>query len=201
MKFTEINKQLLSYIIESTNRPELIKQLLTILQKYNYAFIGGFAVSFYSKNARKISPDDIDIMVSKAEVNNLKKELESIGFELKDNHYFQDMYWLVYKKDNQNVDIAVVDDVISLKGILSATKFNYHGNTIRVFNVYYLIINKLLAGRSKDHKDIVYLLKTIDDIKKITMLVKKYAPDEIEYFKQLLEDMNYPDNVIDQLYK
>jgi hypothetical protein len=53
-----------------------------------------------------------------------------------------------------------------------------------------LLTMKIIAGREKDHRDILYVLKSVDVavIQAARKLVLRYAEARIEEFDQLVED-------------
>jgi len=134
-----------------------------------------------------VSPEDFDIKILPEEEKKLLKILKDNGFNLKRKNAFIDSTWLVFEKDGQGFDIGIADKEWDITGIKKAKSFNYKDFNVKVIPIEHLIISKLFAGRSKDYKDIVLLLKSNKvDIEGIKPLIKKYIPSELSEFENLI---------------
>jgi len=182
--------EVIQRIVEATAKPEIVTKLFEVLEGYQYCFIGGMAVSFFSETRRRISMNDLDLLVVSGDAQELKSSLEAAGLEFKRKNEFDGKLWFVFESGTQEVDVAVADDPLSIHGVKNAQVFTYHGVPIRIVDPGVLITMKVIAGREKDHVDIIYVLKSLSssEIKAARQLVKKYAGDRLEEYDQLVED-------------
>lgn len=180
----------LDYIIENyikEDKRKTVKEFLAIIQDFKYAIVGGAAVSLWYNGARAVSPEDFDIKILPSEEQKLTKILIEKGFKFKKKTPFRDATWLVFEKDGQGFDIGIPDKEWDIIGIKKAKKFNYQGFTVRVIPIEYLIVSKLYAGRSKDYKDVAFLLKSGKvDFNTVRAIVKRYLPEEMQELENLI---------------
>ncbi len=180
----------LDYIIENyieEDKRETVKEFLSLIQDFKYAIVGGAAVSLWYSGARAVSPEDFDIKILPREQQKLVKTLVENGFTLKKKTPFRDATWLVFEKNGQGFDVGIPDKEWDIVGIKKAKKFLYQGFTVRVMPVEYLIVSKLYAGRSKDYKDVAFLLKSGKvDFNTIRAIVKRYLPSELQELENLV---------------
>jgi hypothetical protein len=200
MRLTENQSNALIWrLLEYTARPGILSTLLEALSSYNYALIGGGAVSLYSGGQRRVSRNDIDLLVDSHEASALKELMQAHGFKFLRENVFDGKTWLVFlygddqPSEDQEVDLALALDPLAKIGVKEARKFPYQGREVKVAPPEVLIAMKIIAGREKDHRDILYLMKAIAEDpsfseKKARSLVQKYAPERIEEYEQLLDD-------------
>ena len=179
-------------LIEATFREfadnDAVQDFLRIIDNYNYCIIGGLAVSLYSKSARKVSPDDLDVYIDETQIDLFLKDLISQGFHIVRNHNFQGTQWYVVARGkNQEFDIA-----LKSKGSNYFDRpeiFSYRGLKLKVISKPLLINNKLLAARDKDLRDLLYLLKD-ESFSSIQSLRKKLRGAKLELFDQMVDDLD-----------
>lgn len=198
-----IYENVIRLVLERAIQKDELIRVFEVLNKYNYTAIGGFAVSFYSKGARKISPEDIDILIDKNQALHFKNDMEKLGFNLIENHYFDGDYWYVYEKDGQGVDVAVSGDKITNLIVDNPRIFKFNNFNVKVIDLKYLIYLKLKADRNKDKRDVTYLLKEMskEDFIEVRNLIGRHLIDKLETLKQLRQDAKMFDtNFIDKMY-
>ena len=181
-----VKRILESYVPEEVKR-ETIVLLLQILERIPYAVVGGFAVSFYYKGARPVSPDDFDVKVLPENLEDVFDSLKLRGFVLKRKNFFLDSTWYVFERAGQGVDIGVAKKPWDVEGIKRAKEVLFKGIRVRMFPPEYLIVSKLYAGRPKDLLDIAYIVKGGKaDIDKARKLVRKFLPSDLEDFESIV---------------
>lgn len=189
-------------LLEKVSQRKIIDKIIPAISHLEYAIIGGGAVSFYSKLARTISPEDFDLAIIPLQKKEIVNILIGIGLDLEKEHEFMGNYWLVFKYINQDIDVALALDSLFIWGIENAETFNYFGNTVKVINQNALICNKLIAGRNKDYRDITYLLKNYkkEDYKLLEKIAKRFVPEYLEDLEQLKEDSLMTDDMLNNFY-
>lgn len=193
----------LKKLLEHIRNPEIIQKLIPRLSDVRYAIIGGLAVSLYTNGKRKVSYNDIDILIDRRDANKVESLMETLGFSLLKKHFFDGKQWYQYEYSGQTLDIALASDSFSMDGISRASTLSLHNHPLRVINRDSLLVNKLLAGREKDYRDILYLLKEMndDEISFAFRKIIKNAPSREEDFEQLIQDSKTFDyRMIDEIY-
>lgn len=181
---------ILDYIIETyieEGKREVIKEFLNLIQGTNYAIVGGAAVSLWYDGARAVSPEDFDIKILPSEEDNILKILKDNKFKLVRKNAFIDSTWLVFEKNGQGIDIGIAEKKWDVEGIKKAKVIPYMEMQVKVVPIDILIVSKLFAGRRKDYKDIVLLLKSKKvSPEEIKAVVKEYIPSELPELENLL---------------
>jgi len=191
----KLEKVFLSILQEDVDKvipgnKQIIEELLVILEGFNYCLIGGLAISLQINRARVISPDDIDLIVSKTDIIQLKDKLIQKGFNFHGTNNSNIGIWSSFSKGKLEIDIKTAVKPYETKMLQDILKINYlQILRVKIAQIPYLLLLKMIADREKDMQDIILMLKTIpwDDIKKSKELIKKYLPDKIEDFEQYLE--------------
>lgn len=180
--FNDYGTKTLDYILSTyitEGQAKVIKELLSILEPYDYMLIGGYAVSFYYKGARPVSPEDIDIKIDPNQVEELLKVLRSKGFKILRKNFdpASQSQWVIVKKGSQQADIGFASKPWEFEALSKPKVFYYYGIKVKVIPPEYSIITKLFAGRQKDLRDVVFLLKSgMVDFEKVKKLVRKFLP-------------------------
>ncbi|ACN98842.1 hypothetical protein [Sulfurihydrogenibium azorense] len=178
------------YIVQNyieEDKREALNNFLSLIQSFEYAVVGGVAVSVWYNGVRAISPEDFDVKILPSEEKQLLKVLKENGFKLERKNAFMDSLWFVFKKDGQGFDVGIVEKEWDIIGIKTAKSFNYKGHLVKVIPIEYLIVSKLFAGRRKDYKDVVFLLKSGKvDFQTIRIAVKRFIPSELEELENLI---------------
>ena len=199
---------LLNLILEYTAQPHAIAALLRAIPGIPYALIGGGAVSLYSGGRRTISRNDLDLLVNDTAVEFLSAAMRNQGFTFLRHNEFDGKNWLVFvygaehRTATQEVDIAIANDPLSRQGISAARTMSFDGVAVNVVAPEVLLTMKIIAGREKDHRDILYVLKSVDAgvIPQARKLVMRHAEDRVEEFDQLVEDASLFDfDLIDKM--
>ncbi len=200
MKLTEA--VIFSKLLEKVSRKEIIEKIFPVLEDLDYAIIGGGAVSFYSKLARTISPNDFDLVVMPTNKEMLIHNLIDQGLTFEKEHMFMGNYWLVFNYLDQDIDVAIAFDSLMVWGIKNAEVFDYYGTLVKFINKNDLICNKLIGGRNKDYRDITYLLKDMsqEDFSYLKKVVRKFVPERYEELLQIKQDSELDNSFLDQLY-
>ncbi len=181
-------KQILENYIEEGIKRESVIAALRALQDFNYAVVGGFAVSFYYKGARKVTPDDFDVKVLESDLDSLIRALRAQGFELKRKNLFMDALWYIFQKGGQGIDVGVAKKPWDVEGIKKAREVLFKGFRVKVMPSEYVAVSKLYAGRPKDMMDIAYMVRGGGlDTNKAKRLVKKFLPSELDDFEAIVE--------------
>lgn len=195
-----------SILFENSANPEIIAKAVKALEGYEYMFIGGVAVSAQTNGKRRVSENDVDIavMIDSKSVDDLKKALETTGLTLTRQHRFGGGEWLVYNYGSQGIDVRLVSqhDEYFDASITVADRLSFKGSIVKVMSKPYLLVNKISAGREKDMRDILYILKNCDDadVSRAMKLIKIYEPRRQDEFKELMNDRELPYEMIDSLY-
>ncbi len=178
------------YIVENyieEDKKEALNKFLSLIQNFKYAVVGGVAVSVWYNGARAISPEDFDVKILPSEEKQLLKVLKENGFKLERKNAFMDSLWFVFKRDGQGFDVGIAEKEWDVIGIKTAKSFNYKGYPVRVMPIEYLIVSKLFAGREKDYKDVVFLLKSGKvDFQTVRTAVKRFIPSELDELENLI---------------
>lgn len=190
-KAQEVFDYILYTYIPETNRT-VIEEVISLLERFDYMLIGGWAVSFYYEGRRKTSPDDIDFKLEPNAVDELIRLLHQHDFKILRNSYdpASQSQWLVMRKGGQNVDIGYASKPWEHEAIKHARPFYYSrlGVKVKIIPPEYLIVSKLFASREKDLLDVVFLIKSGKvDIEKAKKLVKKFLPSfDLEELETLI---------------
>lgn len=200
---------LLLLILEHTAQPQVMAAVLQAISEFSYALIGGGAVSLYSGGRRRVSRNDLDLLVGGTDVELVTAAMRAQGFAFLRRNEFDGKSWLVFAYGRselpdaaQEVDIALADDSLSRQGIADARVMSLGATRVKVVAPEVLMTMKIIAGREKDHRDILYVLKSVDAgvIAQTRKLVLRYAEARIAEFDQLVEDASLFDfNLLDQM--
>jgi hypothetical protein len=137
--------------------------------------------------AREVSLEDFNIKILPSEERQLVKTLTDNGFRLKRKKAFMNSVWFVFEKDRQWFDVEIAEKQWDIIAIKNAKKFNYKNITVKIVPVEYLIVSKLSEGRTKDYKDVKFLLKSGKvDFELIRKTVKRFIPSELDELENLI---------------
>lgn len=149
-----------------------VREFLNLIFEYNYALVGGLAVSFWVPE-RKPTPRELDILVEEEEINDL--------LELLEKHQYTIEGWkgleitnVAVRKDDFRFDILLAQDDW-LKEELFFT-FTVSDRKIKVLHPKGIIKMKLLALREKDMKDIELLENFIKNAQPHTKMTSQICP-------------------------
>jgi hypothetical protein len=158
---------------------------LTFLTFFSIDFllVGGHATSLYMP---KRHTKDIDLLIRRSDAKQAYKDLILNGAA-----YVSDLSigGSSYILNGEEIDIILYEDSIFNK-MLSTSK---ECSGIKVISLEYLIFMKLQAGRVQDLADITKMLAhaSTKDINKVSNLINKVLPNEIEDFMSLVELSKY----------
>lgn len=131
----------------------LVREFLDLVFDFDYALVGGLAVSFWVKE-RKPTPGELDILIDEEEINDL--------LELLEKHHYIIEGWkgleitnVAVRKEDFRFDILLAQDDW-LKEELFFT-ITVSDRKIKVLHPKGIIKMKLLALREKDMRDIELL--------------------------------------------
>lgn len=149
-----------------------VREFLNLIFEYNYALVGGLAVSFWVPE-RKPTPGELDILIDEEEINDL--------LELLEKHHYTIEGWkgleitnVAVRKDDFRFDILLAQDDW-LKEELFFT-FTVSDRKIKVLHPKGIIKMKLLALREKDMKDIELLENFIKNAQPHTKMTSQICP-------------------------
>lgn len=191
-------KRLLESILNESNNPVIIKDIITNLKSItkNFCIIGGVAVSYYTKGLRKISPDDIDIYYPIDHIE-IEKLLKSIGISDIKYHTFDGTDWIISQIGSQKIDITYHSIYKEFeRGLKNKVYVGYMGLKIPIIDIYSLFILKMDAGREKDILDCVFLIKKNPELKEY---FDKYYKNDIQY-EDVVAYLDYPIEILNKLY-
>ncbi len=182
-----IEKILKSYVAGEDKRETIVLALKT-LEEFPYAIVGGFAVSFYYKGARPVSPDDFDVKINPDSTVKMLEALKNKGFLLRRENLFMDSKWYVFERAGQGIDVGVAKKPWDVEGIEKANIVVFKGTRFKILPPEYLLVSKLYAGRPKDMLDVAYLIKSGEvNIEKAKRLVRKFlGTSDLEDLESLL---------------
>lgn len=150
----------------------LVRKFLDLVFDFDYALVGGLAVSFWVKE-RKPTPGELDILVEEEEINDL--------LELLEKHQYTIEGWkgleitnVAVRKDDFRFDILLAQDDW-LKEELFFT-FTVSDRKIKVLHPKGIIKMKLLALREKDMKDVELLENFIKNAQPHTKMTSQICP-------------------------
>jgi hypothetical protein len=162
---------------------------LTFLTFFSIDFllVGGHATSLYMP---KRHTKDIDLLIKESDAKQAYQDLILNGAV-----YVSDLSigGSSYILNGEEIDIILYKDSI-FNRMLSTSK---ECSGIKVISLEYLIFMKLQAGRVQDLADITKMLAhaSTKDINKVSNLIKKQAPSEIEDLLSLIELSKYEINI------
>lgn len=149
-----------------------VREFLNLIFEYNYALVGGLAVSFWVPE-RKPTPGELDILIDEEEINDL--------LELLEKHHYTIEGWkgleitnVAVRKDDFRFDILLAQDDW-LKEELFFT-FTVSDRKIKVLHPKGIIKMKLLALREKDMRDIELLENFIKHAKSHAKITYQICP-------------------------
>ena len=182
-----IEKILKSYVAGEDKRETIVLALKT-LEEFPYAIVGGFAVSFYYKGARPVSPDDFDVKINPDSTVKMLEALKNKGFLLRRENLFMDSKWYVFERAGQGIDVGVAKKPWDVEGIKEANIVVFKGVRFKIFPPEYLLVSKLYAGRPKDMLDVAYLIKGRKvNIERTYQLIRKFlSSSDLEDFESVL---------------
>ncbi len=191
-KAQEVFDYILYTYIPETNRT-VIEEVVSLLERFDYMLIGGWAVSFYSEGKRKPTEDDIDIRVRAEDIKRLEKVFTERGFRVC-RHAFDPASrskWLMLEKEGQKVDVGYAEKPWEIEALSDKVHVFYHGRlgiSLKVSSPEYMIVSKLHAGRDKDFFDLLFLIKSpYMQVDRAKALVKKHLTSlDLEDFKSML---------------
>ncbi|MDI3546048.1 MAG: hypothetical protein PWP68_1465 [Rikenellaceae bacterium] len=149
-----------------------VREFLNLIFEYNYALVGGLAVSFWVPE-RKPTPGELDILIDEEEINDL--------LELLEKHHYTIEGWkgleitnVAVRKEDFRFDILLAQDDW-LKEELFFT-FTVSDRKIKVLHPKGIIKMKLLALREKDMRDIELLENFIKHAKSHAKITYQICP-------------------------
>jgi hypothetical protein len=150
----------------------LVREFLDLVFDFDYALVGGLAVSFWVKE-RKPTPGELDILIDEEEINDL--------LELLEKHHYIIEGWkgleitnVAVRKEDFRFDILLAQDDW-LKEELFFT-FTLSDRKIKVLHPKGIIKMKLLALREKDMRDVELLENFIKNTQPHTKITYQIRP-------------------------
>jgi hypothetical protein len=165
------NKSTHSYFDEFIQIKQ-VREFLNLIFEYNYALVGGLAVSFWVKE-REPTPGELDILVEEEEINDL--------LELLEKHHYTIEGWkgleitnVAVRKEDFRFDILLAqDDWLREELFFTIT---VPDRKIKVLHPKGIIKMKLIALREKDMKDIELLENFIKNAQSHAKITYQICP-------------------------
>jgi len=130
-----------------------VREFLNLIFEYNYALVGGLAVSFWVKE-RKPTQGELDILIDEEEINELLELLEKQDYTI-EGWKGLEITNVAVKKEDFRFDILLAqDDWLKEELLFTITASD---RKIKVLHPKGIIKMKLLALREKDMKDVELL--------------------------------------------
>jgi hypothetical protein len=149
-----------------------VREFLNLIFEYNYALVGGLAVSFWVKE-RKPTPGELDILVDEEQINDLLDLLEKQHFTI-EGWKGLEITNVAVKKEDFRFDILLAQDDW-LKEELFFT-LTVPDRKIKVLHPKGIIKMKNLALREKDMKDIELLENYIKNAQSHAKITYQICP-------------------------
>jgi len=135
---------------------ENLREFLYVISLYPHRLIGGVAVSFYVPE-RIPTPGDLDFLLDPEDLVKFAEALEEKGWKVVKSGYWSIFEHYIASKDSESFDLLIHEELLQ--------KSDYHialweGLKVKVLTPEWLILNKMIAGREKDQKDIELLIKS-----------------------------------------
>jgi hypothetical protein len=130
-----------------------VREFLNLIFEYNYALVGGLAVSFWVPE-RKPTPGELDILLDEDHINDFIFVLESQNYTI-EGWKGIDLTNVVVRKEKFRFDILLAQDDWLKEMLYFSIKIK--AKKIKVLHPKWLIKMKLLAMREKDLKDVEML--------------------------------------------
>lgn len=133
-----------------------LKEYLTIITAYLHRLIGGVAVSFYVPE-RIPTPGDLDFLLDPEDLVKFAEALEEKGWKVIKSGYWSIFEHYIASKDSESFDLLIHEELLQKSDYRIAF---LEGLKVKVLNPEWLILNKMMAGREKDQRDIELLIKS-----------------------------------------
>lgn len=169
--------------MEEHLKPALQKAVQTLEERgYRYAVIGGIALSQWGV-ARYTHDVDLKVLVPNLDFDSVRADLRA-AFPVRAREHVPEIPFIVAV----NIDGIIVDFLLTLPGyeeqiIERAVQRDLGGWSVWICSAEDLIIQKVVAGRSKDWPDVEALL-----IEQYGRLDQAYIQDWLEQFAEALEN-------------
>jgi hypothetical protein len=152
LSINTINLTTKAYFDQFIQAP-LVREFLDLVFDFDYAIVGGLAVSFWMKE-RKPTPGELDILIDEEETNALLELLEKHNYTIEGWKGLEITNVAVRKEDFRFDILLAQDDWLKEELFFTITLPN---RKIKVLPPKGIIKMKLLALREKDMKDIELL--------------------------------------------
>jgi len=154
---------------------ENLREFLYVIFTYPHRLIGGVAVSFYVPE-RMPTPGDLDLLLDPEDLIKIAGALEEKGWKVVKSGYWTIFEHYIASKDSEEFDILLNEEFLHKSDYRVAT---WEGLKLKILSPEWLILNKMIAGREKDQKDIELLIKSLRyDLKKLEKIIREELGEE-----------------------
>ena len=149
-----------------------VREFLNLIFEYNYALVGGLAVSFWVKE-RKPTQGELDILIDEEEINELLELLEKQDYTIEGWKGLEITYVAVKKEDFRFDILLAQDDWLKEELLFTITASD---RKIKVLHPKGIIKMKLFALREKDMKDVELLENFIKNAQSHAKITYQICP-------------------------
>jgi len=149
-----------------------VREFLNLIFEYNYALVGGLAVSFWVKE-RKPTQGELDILIDEEEINELLELLEKQDYTI-EGWKGLEITNVAVKKEDFRFDILLAQDDWLKEELLFT--IIVPDRKIKVLHPKGIIKMKLLALREKDMRDVELLENLIKNAQFHTKITYQICP-------------------------
>lgn len=157
-----------------------VTPLKAIIKQAPFVIVGGVATRLYMPERMTL---DLDILIESKDGVLVYQDLEKAGSEKKGELSIPGSQWTL--PDGTSLDVLEVSDPWGSEAVKSP---NYSPDGLPVIGLPYLVLMKLLAGRSQDLADISRMLggapePSLEEVRKV---ICQYLPSAMEDLESLI---------------
>nr|WP_232225068.1 nucleotidyl transferase AbiEii/AbiGii toxin family protein [Dactylococcopsis salina] len=157
-----------------------VSNLREIIKQVPFVIVGGVATRLYMPERMTV---DIDILVKAEDARLVYEDLEQAGGKKEGNLSIPGSQWTL--NDGTCIDILEVADAWGIEAIEHP---NYAPDGLPVIALPYLVLMKLLAGRSQDLADVSRMLggATEVQLEEVRAVINQYLSNAVEDLESLI---------------
>ncbi|MFP4133943.1 MAG: hypothetical protein ACLFTJ_07315 [Halothece sp.] len=158
----------------------LVVNLKSIIKRVPFVIVGGVATRLYMPERMTV---DLNILIKTEDASLAYEDLAEAGSQKQNDLSIAGSEWTL--SDGTSLDVLEVDEAWAVSAIASP---NYAPDGSPVIALPYLVLMKLLAGRSQDLADISRMLggATQQEIQEVREVIEQYLPSAIEDLESLI---------------
>jgi len=157
-----------------------VSNIREIIKQVPFVIVGGVATRLYMPERMTV---DLDILVKAEDARLIYQDLEQAGGQKEADLSIPGSQWIL--KDGTCIDVLEASDDWAKEAIEHP---NYAPDGLPVITLPYLVLMKLLAGRSQDLADISRMLggATEQELQQVKTVITQYLPTAVEDLESLI---------------